>query len=551
MVKTKREKRKYTLFTGKQLLWLILPIIIEQIFSTSLGFIDSAMVSRIDAVGNAGNAVGNVDQINNLIIQLFSAFATGGAIITSQYLGASKNESARASAKHMLVVVSAMSLIIAGLCLALNNPLLKLFFSDAGADVHGMSRVYFYITAASFPFIGLFNGCAALLRAQRKSIFTMISAGLSCILNFGANFIFIFRLNMGVMGAALATLICRAIPAVFMFCLLLNKKLPIHISFKEKFRFDWSMVKHILKIAIPSGIESALFQFGKLLTVTFVNTGQYVKPVLDAFGNPVLNDKGNVVTTNINANANTMAMYLNNIGSVVGGGVGTSCLTVIGQAVGTGDLEQTKYYMKKMFLLSYIVNAICVAVIMASASPLLRALYKYPEEAYGIALKCLYIALSFQFVTYPLSFTTPGILKATSDVKYVMWSAIGSMAVMRVGLCCIFTQVVHLGAYGFWIGMCADWVVRSVLFLSRLLTGRWKKSSGLFKESASDGKGADGTENNVQNTEDCADGTEMIAVADTDNVLTESVSEATDGTDFKTDAETGKNGENNGENTDN
>lgn len=466
MKQTAKIKRKYSLFTPIQLLWLILPIVIEQIFSTSLGFIDSAMVSRIDNVGHAGNAVGNVDQINNMVIQLFSAFATGGAIITSQYLGAHDNASARSSAKHMLVVVTIMSVLIAGLCLALNNPLLKLFFGGVDAEVHSMSRTYFYITAASFPFIGLFNGCAALLRAQRKSLFTMISAGLSCVLNFGANYIFIFHLNMGVMGAALATLICRAIPALFMFCLLLNKKNPVHISFKERFRFDFKMIKHILKIAIPSGIESALFQLGKLLTVTFVNTGNYV----DAAG------------VNVHANANTMAMYLNNIGSVVGGGIGTSCTTVIGQAVGTGDEGQCRYYMKKMFLLSYIVNTLCVAAIMASASPLLHALYNYPEESFDIALKCLYIALSFQFVTYPLSFTTPGILKATSDVKYVMWSAIISMAVMRVGLCCIFTQAVHLGAYGFWIGMCSDWVVRSVLFLSRLLSGRWKKASGLLKE---------------------------------------------------------------------
>lgn len=468
MEKTVKTKKKYTLFTGKQLLWLILPIVIEQIFSTSLGFIDSAMVSHIDASGHAGNAVGNVDQINNLIIQLFSAFATGGAIVTSQFLGARDEVSARKSAKHMLLVVCAMSFLIAGLCLALNNPLLKLFFGGVSEEVHSFSRTYFYITAASFPFIGMFNGCAALLRAQRKSPITMISAGLSCVLNFGANYIFIFNLKMGVMGAALATLICRAIPAMFMLGMLFNKKLPVHLSFKEKFSFEWEIVKRILRIAIPSGIESALFQLGKLMTVTFVNTANYV----DSAG------------ININANANTMAMYLNNIGSVMGGGVGTSCITVIGQAVGTGDVDQTKYYMRKMFMISYAVNTVCVAAIMASASPLLHLLYSYPEPAFDIAVKCLYISLSFQFVTYPLSFTTPGILKATSDVKYVMWSAIISMAVIRVGLCCIFTQVVHLGAYGFWIGMCSDWVVRSVLFLSRLLSGRWKKASGLIKEKS-------------------------------------------------------------------
>lgn len=476
MEKVKRQKPKYTLFTGKQLLWLILPIIIEQIFSTSLGLIDSAMVSYIDAAGHAGNAVGNVDQINNLIIQLFSAFATGGAIITSQYIGAQDLDSAKKSAKHMLLVVFAMSMLIAALCLALNNPLLKLFFGGVSDDVHEQSRIYFYVTAASFPFIGIFNGCAALLRVQRKSMFTMISAGLSCLLNFGTNAIFIFGLHMGVLGAALATLICRAIPAVFMFCLLLNKKYPVHIKLTERFHFDWTMVKKILKIAIPSGIESALFQLGKLMTVTFVNNAYYVKPtVIDGVTEEV----------NIQANANTMAMYINNIGSVVGGGVGNSCIAVIGQAVGTGDANQTKYYMKKMFFLSYITNAICVAVIMSSAPFLIRLLYNYPEDAYTIATHCIYIALSLQFVTYPLSFTTPGILKATSDVKYVMYSAVSSMLLMRVGLSFIFTTPLlpfKLGAYGFWIGMCSDWVLRSILFMARLLSGRWKKASGLIRE---------------------------------------------------------------------
>lgn len=484
MTKAKKQKKTYSLFTGKQLLWLILPIVIEQIFSTSLGLFDSMMVSGIDSAGNAGNAVGNVDQINNLVISLFSAFATGGVIITSQYIGAKDYQKASHSAKHVLVIVSIVALVICALCLALNNPLLKLFFGGVSEEVHESSRIYFYITAASFPFIGIFNASAALLRAQRKSLSTMATAALSCVLNVGLNAIFIYVAKMGVMGAALATLICRAVCAVVMFALLLMKRDIINIKIFEKFRLDGGMVKHILKIAIPSGIESALFQLGKLMTVTFVNIGYYSSPVLDALGNPVLNEKGNIVYQNIQANGNSIAMNLNNIGSVVGGGVGTSCLTVIGQAVGTGDVDQCKYYMKKMFLISFIANAICVATIMGTAHWLVR-LYSYPEAAYDVALKCLYLALSLQFVTYPLSFTTPGILKATSDVKYVMWSAIISMAVMRVGLCFIFTTELlpfRLGAMGFWIGMCSDWVLRSVLFMGRLLSGRWRKSSGLFKD---------------------------------------------------------------------
>ena len=497
-VATAKQKKRYSLFTGRQLLWLIAPIVIESIFSTSLGFFDSAMVSRIDPAGNAGIAVSNVDQINNLIIQLFSAFATGGAIVTSQYLGARDYDNANKSARQMVMFVLMMSLGIAAVCLILNAPLLDLFFSDVKAEspaTYRYERDYFYITAASFPFIGLFNGCAALLRAQRKSVFTMVSAGISCVVNIGLNALFIWGFDMEVQGAALATLIARAIPAVYMFLLLSKKSYVVHLGVLDFFRhffllrFDGKMIKKILYIGIPSGIESCLFQLGKLLTFRFVSAGCYFEKQLI---NGVWED------VNLQANANSIANGINNYASVVGSGIGTAGLTVIGQAVGTGEEDCVKFYIKRMFVISYIANAVAVAMFMATAQWVML-IYDYPAEAYDIALKCLWLCLSFQFFTYPLSFTTPAILKATSDVKYVMFAAIFSMIVLRVGLCFVlvddtltpvferfFGFKVELGAFGFWIAMCADWVGRSVLFTSRLFTGRWRRASGLIAESAAD-----------------------------------------------------------------
>lgn len=476
-----KAKKVYTLFTGKQLLWLIIPIVIEQIFSTSLGFFDSLIVSNMPVDGsNVSNAVGNVDYINNLIIQLFMAFSTGGAIVTSQFLGAEDRANANKSAKQVLMLIICISLGGGALCLALNWPILKLLYSEVEADVFRYMQLYFYITAASFPFIGLFNACAALLRAQRKSMFTMVSAAISCFVNIGLDLLLIFVFNMGVIGAGLATLFCRAIPAIFMLVLLANKKNTVCVRIFEKFRFDGAMVKKILKIAIPTGIESALFQLGKLMTNTFVNVGFYAHDT-------ALFDTATGKYINVQANGNTIANQINNYASVVGSGVGTSCITVIGQAVGAGDEGQVKYYMKKMFLLSYIANGICCAVILALV-PVVVPLYGYVAEAKQVGTNCLYFCLVFQFVTYPLSFTTPGILKATSDVKYVMYGAIISMFVMRVGLAFLMTTdkipgLPKLGAFGYWIGMCSDWVLRSVLFLSRLLTGRWKKASGLITEA--------------------------------------------------------------------
>lgn len=530
-----KEKKKYTLFTGKQLLWLILPIVIEQIFSTSLGLFDSLMVSNVNAPeavrSNMSNAIGNVDYINNLIIQLFSAFATGGAIVTSQFLGAGKREDAAKSAKQMLMLVICISLAIGGVCLALNWPIVKLFYGKVDSSTFSYQQTYFYVTAASFPFIGLFNACAALLRAQRKSFCTMASAAISCVVNVGLNAVFLFVLNWGVLGAGLATLFCRAVPAIFMLILLGNRKNTVCVRLFEKFRFDGAMIKRILKIAIPSGIESALFQLGKLMTNTFVNAGVYATGAKCV---EVLQEDGSTIFVNVQANGNTIANQINNFASVVGGGVGTSCLTVIGQAVGAGDPDQVKYYMRRMFLLSYIANGICVGVILALV-PFISQMYGYMEEAKQIGRTCLYFCLMFQFVTYPLSFTTPGILKATSDVKYVMYSAIASMFIMRVGLAFLLTTdlipgLPQLGAMGYWIGMCSDWVLRSILFFSRLLSGRWKKASGLIREGATAGASSNSGES-VEDDSVSADSVDVGSESVGDAPVSSEITEPTEGED--------------------
>ncbi len=482
-------KRKYTLFTGKQLLWLILPIVIEQIFSTSLGFFDSLMVSNMNVAeavrSNASNAIGNVDYLNNLIIQLFSAFATGGAIVTSQALGAGDRERANKVAKQLVMLAVCLALGVGGACLLLNRPILRLFYGNVDASTFAFQRTYFYVTAASFPFIGLFNACAALLRAQRKGFSTMASAAMSCVVNVGLNAVFLFVLNMGVLGAGLATLFCRAVPAVFMLVLLGRQGNTVRVRVFERFRFDGAMLKSILKLAVPSGVESALFQLGKLMTNTFVNAGVYAVGAKSITG---LDEAGSLIHINVQANGNTMANQINNFASVVGSGVGTSALTVIGQSVGAGDPDQVKYYMRRMFLIAYIANGLCVGTILA-LMPQLTQLYGYVGEAKAIARQCLYFCLTLQFFTYPLSFTAPGILKATSDVKYVMCSAVFSMFTMRVSLAFLLTTdlipgLPQLGAMGYWIGMCSDWVLRSLLFSSRLLSGRWKKASGLIREPA-------------------------------------------------------------------
>ncbi|MBD5632001.1 MAG: hypothetical protein HDP34_02065 [Clostridia bacterium] len=469
----KANKEQYTLFTAKALALLIIPICIESALSMSLGMIDGLMASY--AKSGAGDdiltAITDVDQISNLLIHLFSAFGVGGAVITSQLIGANKVEEANKSAKQLIVIMILFSLVITALCMGLNHQLINLLFGDAGENTRQNAYTYFYIIAASFPFLAVFNACAALLRAQRKSMNTMISGIISFCLNVGFNAVFIYGLNMGIAGVALGTFLARIFPAFFTMFLMTRKSNLVRIKIIEKFRFDGAQLKNILKLGIPSGIENSFFQLGKILVIVFISIASY-NVVVDG------------VVTNFQTSANSVAYNINTVSSIVGNGINTAILTVTGQAVGTGSINQVKYYMKKMLLISYVGNTACVAVTFA-LSPLLLNFYNISGEAREIAWNCLLLCLPLQFITYPLSFGLPAMLKANSDMRYVMFAAVASMLLMRVGLCYILTcdwVGARLGALGLWIGMVSDWGLRGLLFGARLLSGRWKKSSGLLRE---------------------------------------------------------------------
>lgn len=472
-----RTKQKYNLFTGKALFLLILPIVIESALSMSLGMIDGLMASY--AKEGAGDeiltAITYVDQISNLIIHLFTAFGVGGAVICSQLLGAQRVEEANKSAKQLLVISLLISIAVMGLSLALNHQIIGLLFGSAGQGTKENAYVYFYINACSFPFLAVFNTCAALLRAQRKSLNTMTSGIISFFLNIGFNALFIYAFRLEIAGVALGTLLARIFPAVFTLALMTRKSNVVRIKIFEKFRFDGKLLKKILRLAIPSGIENSFFQLGKILVLSFISISIYNSEIIV---------DGIVKTVNFEASANSVASNINTVSSIVGSGINTSILTVIGQAVGTGDIKTVKHYIAKMLTVSYIGNALCVGFAFGM-SPLLLDFYNISGEARDIAWHCLTLCLPVQILTYPLSFGMPAVLKANTDVKYVMGVSLFSMLTMRVGLCYVLTCVwagAHLGAMGLWIGMVSDWGLRSIFFLGRYFTGTWKRSSGLIRD---------------------------------------------------------------------
>ena len=200
------------MFSKKDLQQLIVPLIIEQFLSITIGMADTVMVSVCGEATVSG--VSLVDAINILLINIFSALATGGAIVSSQYIGREEPHQACEAAKQLILSVFVLSTAIGALFVFGGPQILGFIYHDVEAAVMQNAEIYFFLTALSYPFIALYNAGAALFRAMGNSRISMvISIVMNCI-NVGGNALFIFGFDMGAAGAALATLISQLVGGV-------------------------------------------------------------------------------------------------------------------------------------------------------------------------------------------------------------------------------------------------------------------------------------------------------------------------------------------------
>lgn len=319
---------KQRLFSNRQLIKLIIPLAIEQGLTMLVGMCDGVMVSSVGETAISG--VSLVDMINAVVLVLFAALATGGAVVTSQLLGARQTERARQSAGQLVLLSGLLGLAAMALCLVFARGMMGLFFGSIEAAVMDAGLTYFRITALSFPFIALYNAGAAIFRSMGNSKVSMKVSLLMNAVNVGGNALCIFALKMGVAGVAIPTLVSRAVAAVVILALAADAKQELALNKQGLCSVDRSMMGKILRIGIPSACENSIFQLGRLVVVSMIAL----------FG-----------TTQTSANA--VANTLDSLGVVVGQAMGLAMVTVVGRCVGAGDLEQVKYYVKKMMLWTY------------------------------------------------------------------------------------------------------------------------------------------------------------------------------------------------------
>lgn len=439
------------MFTKKDLIKLIIPLIIEQILAVTVGMADGMMVARVGEAAVSG--VSLVDSINVLLIGLFAALATGGAVVTSQFLGRKDNENASASAEQLITATFGLSMVLMLFALLFRQPVLRLLFGHVEMDVMEYSLTYMFWTALSFPFLALYNASAALFRSMGNSKVSMIVSFVMNFMNIIGNAILIFGFDMGVAGAAIATLISRIFASITLLILLKRGKTVIQLGSLKDFRINSKLIRRILRIGVPNGLENSVFQVGKLL----------VQGLIAGLG-----------TSAITANA--IAGNIGGLGVLPGSAMGLALITVIGQCIGAEDYDGVKHYTYKLMKATYAAMLV-LNLLIIFLTPVILKLYNLTDNTAEIAAQLMiYHALIAMFI-WPTSFSLPNVLRASNDAKFTMVISMTSMWVWRIGFSIILVKVFNMGVLGVWIAMTIDWLFRSICFVTRLRQEKYRTMS--------------------------------------------------------------------------
>ena len=437
------------MFSNRMICSLLIPVVLEQLLNSIMGTADTMMVSNVGSA--AISAVSLVDSINVLVIQAFSALAAGGAIICAQYIGQRNKEKANESARQVLFIITAISVAVSLICLVFQKPLLRLIFGSVEPAVMRASETYFFYTALSFPFIAAYDSAASIFRAQDNTKGPMIISMISNVMNIAGNAVMIWVFHMGVAGAALSTLISRIFCAVVVIIQLRKEKEGQEIVVRDYFeiRPDWSMIRRILGLGIPSGIENSMFQLGKLAIQSTVST---------------------LGTTAIAAQA--MTNILENLNGIAAIGVGVGLMTIVGQCLGAGRQDEAVYYIKKLCVIAEVIIIISCLGVFALTKPI-TILGGMEKESADMCFHMVMWITIVKPLVWIMAFIPGYGLRAAGDVKFSMIVSCCTMWACRFCLCVFLIRVMGFGPMGVWIGMFADWTVRSIIFTWRFHSRKW------------------------------------------------------------------------------
>lgn len=441
-------EQKAEVFSNQQLKEMIVPLFFEQLLIMLVGMADTLVVSY--AGESAVSGVSLVNQFNTIFIYLFTALASGGAVIISQYIGRNKKDAAGASASQLLLFSTGFSMIVAGIVLAGNEWILHLMFGKVEESVMEACVTYLRISAYSYPALAIYNAGAAVYRSLGRTDVTMYLSVASNIINVIGNLIGIFVLHAGVAGVAYPSLVARIFSAVVITALCFRRKNGVFYRGKWIFRWDSAAMRQILNIAVPNGLENGVFQLVKVA----------LSSIVALFG-----------TYQIAANGVAQSIW--SLAALAGVAMGPVFITVIGQCMGNGDTDAADHYFKRLTRITLLISSAWNLLIFL-LTPFFMKFYALQPETKQLVIWLVLIHNVFNAAAYPFSGALSNGLRAAGDVKFTMYVSVISTIAVRLLLSWLLGIVLKMGVIGIAIAMVCDWSIRAVIFFWRQKSGKWK-----------------------------------------------------------------------------
>ena len=435
------------MFSNKQLKDMILPLLMEQFLLMLVGLADTMVVSYAGEAAVSG--VSLVNSFNTIFINLFTALASGGAVVVSQYIGRRDMKMASESSSQLLMAATVFAVVISIPVLIWKVPLLKGLFGKVEPDVMEACKTYLRISVYSFPALGIYNAGTALYRSIGKTSVTMKISIVSNLINVAGNLIGVFVFRAGVAGVAYPSLIARTFSAVVITLLCFREK---EVRYVGRWIFQWNreLLKKMLSIAIPNGVESGIFQFVKVA----------LSSVVALFG-----------TYQIAANGISQSIW--SVAALISVTMGPAFITVIGQCMGAGDIRQAEYYFRKLTKVT-----VCISVawntLIFLITPLLIKIFAVSRQTGQMILYLVLIHNIANAVVFPFADPLGKGLRAAGDAMFTMGISLVTTIGVRLIFSILFGIVLNLGVIGIALAMCLDWTVRGVIFWIRFRQGKWK-----------------------------------------------------------------------------
>lgn len=437
------------MFSNRALKEMIVPLFFEQLLVMLVGIADTFVVSFVGEAAVSG--VSLVNMFNTIFIYLFTALASGGAVVISQYIGCDDQKNTVKSSSQLLMFSTLFSIVIAVVTLIFNRSLLTLLFGRVENSVMEACVTYLRISAYSYPALAIYNAGAALYRSLGKTSTTMYISLISNVINVVGNLIGVFVFHAGVAGVAYPSLIARAFSAIAITVLCFSKSRFAHYSKEWILKWDSPMLKRILNIAIPNGVENGIFQLVKVA----------LSSVVALFG-----------TYQIAANGIAQSIW--SLAALIGSAMGPVFITVIGQCMGANQVKEVEHYFRKLMKLTLVLSIIWNVIIFV-ITPIFMQFYQVSEETRQLVIILVLIHNIFNTVAFPFSGPLSNGLRAAGDVKYTMIVSIASTVFGRLIFSLIFAIGLNMGVIGIAFAMCLDWTIRGIIFYIRFRSKKWTK----------------------------------------------------------------------------